>query len=223
MNSLGLCHRHRAVEVPQYLPFHSIPVEGESIPVKGYPHWRGSIPSGGGHVRRLPFRAVWQSRTARGSGPRRTSLSRSILPSAHIFPVILEGKTCTCLVGQHLDHGPQTIRGAPGLQVAMGALLTCADPRLSILRWCTDQEKGTRLQIPSPLTSLHRASGGFIHEVVHSSWVLFGMAEGDLFASEMSTHCPHWFSLRERTSPLGQMPWLTRGQKAFFMLSPHIH
>ena len=35
-------------------------------------------------------------------------------------------------------------------------------------------------------------------------WDRYGRAVADLFASEETTHCPLWFSLTERTSPLGQ-------------------
>ena len=41
-------------------------------------------------------------------------------------------------------------------------------------------------------------------EVVEEIWSQYGKAEVDLFVSEDSTHCLHWFSLRERTSSLGQ-------------------
>jgi len=41
-------------------------------------------------------------------------------------------------------------------------------------------------------------------EVLHRIWGLFNRAEVDLFTSEMSTLCPFWFSLKEKTSPLGQ-------------------
>lgn len=57
-------------------------------------------------------------------------------------------------------------------------------------------------------------------EEVHSIKVLFGMAEVDLFVLETSTHCPIWFSLIEKTRPLGQDD-LASGQIVFSMPFPH--
>lgn len=52
--------------------------------------------------------------------------------------------------------------------------------------------------------------------MLQNIWDLFVGAEVDLYVSEISTHCPHWFSLMERTSPLGQDPL---ARKASLLLS----
>ncbi len=48
---------------------------------------------------------------------------------------------------------------------------------------------------------------------MHNIWDCFSRAETDLFGSEETTHCPHWFSWMEETSPLRQDAlahnWLT--------------
>jgi len=158
--------------------------------------------------------AVWQNRTAQGqwSAQDRTehinvlelwAVHRALkqflpyLAGKHIL--VRSDNTPTVF---HINHQDGT-RSAKLLHAAC-ALLIWAAPRLTSLR--AMYIPGEQNQVADPL-SRHRPPPGEwrLHpEVVQSIWGLFGRAMVDLFASETSTHCPHWFSLRERTSPLGQ-------------------
>lgn len=56
-------------------------------------------------------------------------------------------------------------------------------------------------------------------EVDLQIWGVFGTAEVDLFASEMTSHCPLWLSTAERTSNQGQDALVHTGYGGcFFML-----
>jgi len=159
--------------------------------------------------------AVWQNRTAQGqrSAQDRTEHINVLkLRAVHLalkqfLPFLAEkhvlvrsDNTPTVF---HINHQGGT-RSAKLLHVAC-ALLTWAAPRLTSLRAIyipgeQNQAADSRSRHRPPPPGEWR-----LHpEVVQSIWGLFGRAMVDLFASESSTYCPHWFSLRERTSPLGQ-------------------
>ncbi|XP_068583377.1 LOW QUALITY PROTEIN: uncharacterized protein [Cebidichthys violaceus] len=219
LNSLHLdakWHRHRAIVVGKQCLLALSPWRERAYLTNGVP--MGSVPfrrevvttdaclSGWG--------AVWQNRTARGQWSAQDRMEhvnvlelravhlalKHFLPSLRGKHVLVRSDNTSAVF--HINHQGGT-RSLELLRVSR-ALLTWAAPRLTSLR--AMYLPGERNQVADFL-SRHKPPAGEwrLHpDVVQNIWGLFGRAEVDLFASETSTHCPHWFSLTERTSPLGQ-------------------
>jgi len=209
-------HRHRKIRVSQQCLSTLSPWRRRSYMSRGVA--MGSVPfrretvttdaslSGWG--------AVWQNRTARGLWSaldctdhinvlelRAVHLAlRHFLPYLKGRHVLVRSDNTTTVY--HINHQGGT-KSARLLEVSQ-ALLTWAAPCLASLR--SMYLPGERNQVADFL-SRHKPPPGEwrLHpEVVANIWGLFGRAEVDLFASRTSTHCLLWFSLMEKTSPLGQ-------------------
>ncbi|XP_056269652.1 uncharacterized protein LOC130193228 [Pseudoliparis swirei] len=219
LNSLHLevtCHRHRRVEVSQQClralsPWRERAYLSGGVPMGMVPSRREVVTT---DASLSGWGAVWQNRTAQGQWSAQDHTEHiNVLElwAVHLalkqFLPFLAGKHILVRSDNtptvfHINHQGGT-RSAKLLHAAC-ALLTWAAPRLTSLR--AMYIPGEQNQVADSL-SRHRPPPGEwrLHpEVVQSIWGLFGRARVDLFASETSTHCSHWFSLRERTSPLGQ-------------------
>ncbi|XP_034001039.1 uncharacterized protein LOC117494304 [Trematomus bernacchii] len=185
-------HRHRKIRRDRY----------DGCQPLGMPASRDASLSGWG--------AVWQNRTWSAQDCtehinvlelRAVHLAlRHFLPYLRGRHVLVRSDNTTTVY--HINH-QGGIKSARLLEVSQ-TLLTWAAPCLASLR--SMYLPGEQNQV-ADFPSRHKPPPGEwrLHpEVVASIWGLFGRAEVDLFASKMSTHCPLWFSLMEKTSPLGQ-------------------
>lgn len=165
--------------------------------------------------------AVWNHRMARGVWSPRERLQhinvlelRAVrLALRHFFPA-LRGKhvlvrSDNTSTVYHINHQGGT-RSRHSLTEAQ-KLLLWALPRLQSVR---------AVHLPgmqncaADLLSRQKPPPGewrLNPEVVRKIWQLYGVAQIDLFATKLTTHCPEWFSLSEPDSPLGQdalaHPW----------------
>lgn len=158
--------------------------------------------------------AVWQHRGVRGSWSsteRSEHINvlelRAVRRALQHFLPCLRGKhilvrTDNTSVVYHINH-QGGVRSAQLLAESQ-ALLVWAAPRLSSLR--AMYLPGDCNQIADSLSRWSPSPGEWsLHpEVVRKIWDLFGQAEVDLFASEVSTHCPLWYSLHGVPGPLGR-------------------
>ncbi|XP_057701544.1 uncharacterized protein LOC130921537 [Corythoichthys intestinalis] len=170
---------------------------------------------------RLGWGAVWQRRAARGSWSLRDhavhinvlELRAVHLALRHFYP-FLRGRhvlvrSDNAAAVYHINHQGGT-RSAHLLE-ASRRLLVWAAPRLASLRAAYLPGQLNRLADSLSRRRLQPGEWRLHPEVVRAIWGVFGQAEVDLFASRESAHCPLWFSLGERSSPLGQdalaHPW----------------
>nr|XP_061802709.1 uncharacterized protein LOC133593969 [Nerophis lumbriciformis] len=170
---------------------------------------------------RLGWGAVWQRRAARGSWSLRDhavhinvlELRALHLALRHFYP-FLRGRhvlvrSDNAAAVYHINHQGGT-RSAHLLE-ASRRLLVWAAPRLASLRAAYLPGQLNRLADSLSRRRLPPGEWRLHPEVVRAIWGVFGQAEVDLFASRESAHCPLWFSLGERSSPLGQdalaHPW----------------
>nr|XP_061795427.1 uncharacterized protein LOC133586985 [Nerophis lumbriciformis] len=170
---------------------------------------------------RLGWGAVWQRRAARGSWSLRDhavhinvlELRAVHLALRHFYP-FLRGRhvlvrSDNAAAVYHINHQGGT-RSAHLLE-ASRRLLVWAAPRLASLRAAYLPGQLNRLADSLSRRRLPPGEWRLHPEVVRAIWGVFGQAEVDLFASRESAHCPLWFSLGERSSPLGQdalaHPW----------------
>ncbi|XP_057713573.1 uncharacterized protein LOC130929952 [Corythoichthys intestinalis] len=170
---------------------------------------------------RLGWGAVWQRRAARGSWSLRDHAvhinvleMRAVhLALRHFYP-FLRGRhvlvrSDNAAAVYHINHQGGT-RSAHLLE-ASRRLLVWAAPRLASLRATYLPGQLNRLADSLSRRRLPPGEWRLHPEVVCAIWGVFGQAEVDLFASRESAHCPLWFSLGERSSPLGQdalaHPW----------------
>ncbi|XP_057686428.1 uncharacterized protein LOC130912382 [Corythoichthys intestinalis] len=171
---------------------------------------------------RLGWGAVWQRRAARGSWSLRDhavhinvlELRAVHMALRHFYP-FLRGRhvlvrSDNAAAVYHINHQGGT-RSAHLLE-ASRRLLVWAAPRLASLRAAYLPGQLNRLADSLSRRRLPPGEWRLHPEVVRAIWGVFGQAEVDLFASQESAHCPLWFSLGERSSPLGQdalaHPWL---------------
>ncbi|XP_059894386.1 uncharacterized protein LOC132447566, partial [Gadus macrocephalus] len=158
--------------------------------------------------------AVWQCRTVRGQWDAQQRLEHInvlellavFLALRHFLPV-LRGRhvlvrTDNTSTVYHVNHQGGT-RSRQSLRVTQ-RLLPWAFPHFLSLR--AVHVPGVRNTAADLLSRQGPPPGEWrLHpEVVGMIWDRYGRAVADLFASEETTHCPLWFSLTERTSPLGQ-------------------
>ncbi|XP_028302785.1 uncharacterized protein LOC114463411 [Gouania willdenowi] len=158
--------------------------------------------------------AVWRSRTVRGLWSTQQKrqhrnvleLQAVFLAPRHFLPVLKDRhvliRSDNTSAVYHINHQGGT-RCLTCLWVAH-QLLMWAYPNFLSLRAMhvpglgnTAADLLSRQKPPSGEWRLHP-------EVVAVIWATFGRAAVDPFASEATTHCPLWFSLREETSPLRQ-------------------
>ncbi|XP_072319724.1 uncharacterized protein [Eucyclogobius newberryi] len=162
----------------------------------------------------LGWGATWQARMVQGSWSQRQSrlhinvleflavelALRHFLPHLRGRHVMVRSDNTSVVF--HINHQGGT--GSVTLFRIAQRVLTWATPRLASL---------SAVHIPgvwnvsADFLSRHRPLPGDwqLHpEVVRDIWETFGRAQVDLFASRDATHCPQWFSLADRASPLGQ-------------------
>nr|WPK86714.1 NLRC3-like protein 49 [Sebastes schlegelii] len=162
----------------------------------------------------LGWGAVWQRRTIKGRWSVQQRLEhinvlelRAIyLALRHFLPVLKDRhvlvRTDSTSAVYHINHQGGT-RSRHSLRVSQ-QLLTWAFPHFLSLR--AVHLPGAQNIAADVLSRQGPPEGDWrLHpEVVGVIWSRYGRAEVDVFASEASAHCPLWYSLRERTSPLGQ-------------------
>ncbi|XP_074506781.1 uncharacterized protein LOC141776850 [Sebastes fasciatus] len=162
----------------------------------------------------LGWGAVWQRRTIKGRWSVQQRLEhinvlelRAIyLALRHFLPVLKDRhvlvRTDSTSAVYHINHQGGT-RSRQSLRVSQ-QLLTWAFPHFLSLR--AVHLPGAQNIAADVLSRQGPPEGEWrLHpEVVGVIWSRYGRAEVNVFASEASAHCPLWYSLRERTSPLGQ-------------------
>ncbi|XP_074533298.1 uncharacterized protein LOC141796211 [Halichoeres trimaculatus] len=216
-------HRYRKLRVSQQCLLALAPWRDRAFLSKGVP--LGVVPARRETVTTdaslSGWGAVWQHRTVQGLWSVQDSTShinvlelravhlalRHFLPYLRGRHVLVRSDNTSAVF--HINHQGGT-KSAQLLRVSQH-LLRWAAPRLASLR--VMYLPGTLNHLADSLSRQNPLPGEWrLHpEVVRTIWGLFGRAQVDLFASEESTHCPLWFSLRETTSPLGQdalaHPW----------------
>ncbi|XP_028297420.1 LOW QUALITY PROTEIN: uncharacterized protein LOC114459327 [Gouania willdenowi] len=218
MNSLHLDpsrHRHKVVRVSAQCLL-TLPPWRRAYLMSGVP--MGRVASRRGVVKTdaslMGWDAVWQSRTVRSlwsaqQKPQHINvleLQAVFLALRHFLPVLKDRhvlvRSDNTSAVYHINHQGGT-RSLTCLRVAH-RLLMWAYPNFLSLRAMhvpglgnTAADLLSHQKPPSGEWRLHP-------EVVAVIWATFGRAAVDLFASEATTHCPLWFSLKEETSPIGR-------------------
>lgn len=221
LNSLRLdptrhSHRYIGVQVSPQCLRSLRQWRDRSFIVRGVP--LGSLPSRREVVftdaSSMGWGATWQGRMAQGTwSPEQCREHINVLEMMavylalrHYLPVlrgrhVLVRSDNTAVV-YHINHmgGTRSLRLLQWTQ----RLLTWAASEFASLR--AAHVPGTQNMVADFLSRRTPLPGEWrLHpEVVERIWETYGRAEVDLFASSETTNCPLWFSLADRSSPLGQ-------------------